>query len=159
MQRHSGPLIMKNLRATDPLYKPYGPSDCISFSLFMHLCFFFNINYNLPPIISYTFMNFHIQGRALGFHRRNSRGDWHLYRRPSADDRRGSPKPGRCIKHNHHGVFPVGISQSCGNPSFQLSDILFLFLFLVFFLLLLYCETTISFQSSLSYLLSFLIIL
>jgi hypothetical protein len=39
-----------------------------------------------------------------------------LYRRPSADDRRGFPKPGRCIKHNHHGVFPVGLTQSCGSP-------------------------------------------
>ena len=92
-----------------------------------------------------------VPGRALGFHRRDFRGDWHLYRRPSADDRRGFPKPGRCIKHNRHGVFPVGITQSCGNPSFQLSDILFVFSFSsLFFLLLLYYETTISFHSSLS---------
>ena len=70
-----------------------------------------------------------VPGRALGFHRRDSRGDWHLYRRPSADDRRGFPKPSRCIKHNRRGVFPVGINQSRGNPSFQLSDILFFLLF------------------------------
>ena len=97
------------------------------------------------------FINLRVPGRALGFHRRDSRGDWYLYRRPSADDRRGFPKPGRCIKHNRHGVFPVGITQSCGNPSFQLSDILFVFSFSsLFFLLLLYYETTISFHSSLS---------
>ena len=72
-------------------------------------------------------INIRVPGRGLGFHRRDSRGDWHLYRRPSADDRRGFPKPGRCTKHNRHGVFPVGINQSCGNPSFQLSDILFFF--------------------------------
>ena len=38
------------------------------------------------------------------------------------------PKPGRCIKHNHHGVFPVGLTQDCGSPSFHC-----LFLFCVFF--------------------------
>ena len=74
------------------------------------------------------FINLRVPGRALGFHRRDSRGDWYLYRRPSADDRRGFPKPGRCIKHNHYGVFPVGLTQDCGNPSFHC-----LFLFCVFF--------------------------
>ena len=92
----------------------------------MHLCFFFIFIF--LPIISYTSTNFLVPGRALGFHRRDSRGDWYLYRRPSADDRRGFPKPGRCIKHNHHGVFPVGLTQDCGSPSFHC-----LFLFCVFF--------------------------
>ena len=92
----------------------------------MHLCFFFIFIF--LPIISYTSTNFLVPGRALGFHRRDSRGDWYLYRRPSADDRRGFPKPGRCIKHNHYGVFPVGLTQDCGSPSFHC-----LFLFCVFF--------------------------
>ena len=91
------------------------------------------------------FINLRVPGRALGFHRRNSRGDWHLYRRPSADDRRGFPKPGRCTKHNRHGVFPVGINQSCGNPSFQLSDILFFFIILVLSLFSLFSHTSVFF--------------
>ena len=57
----------------------------------------------LPP--SYV-LYFDIPGRTLGHSHRDSRDDWYLYRRPSADDRRGFPKPGRCIKHNGHGVFP-----------------------------------------------------
>ena len=92
----------------------YGPSDYFSVSLGMH--FFY-----LPPIPSYTLMNFHIPGRALGFYCRDSRGDWHLYRWPSADDRRGFSKPGRCIKHNRHVVFLAEIAQSCGKPSFPVS--------------------------------------
>ena len=95
------------------------------------------------------FINLRVPGRALGFHRRDSRGDWHLYRRPSADDRRGFPKPGRCIKHNRQGVFPVGITQSCGNPSFQLSDILFFFfIILVLSLFSLFSPTSVYYLSS-----------
>ncbi len=100
-----------------------------------------------------------VPGRALGFHRRDSRGDWHLYRRPSADDRRGFPKPGRCIKHNRQGVFPVGITQSCGNPSFQLSDILFFFLSLPCFFYYYYITKQPFHFIPLSHSLSFLIIL
>ena len=58
------------------------------------------------------------------------------------------PKPGRCIKHNRHGVFPVGINQSCGNPSFQLSDILFFFIILVLSLFSLFSPTSVYCLSS-----------
>ena len=59
------------------------------------------------------------------------------------------PKPDRCIKHNRHGVFPVGITRAAVTPvSSCLIFCFFFFIILVLSLFSLFSPTSVYYLSS-----------